>query len=239
MAVIHHTTLRPTKLELLADWLPSRPWYQGATGTAALAKAGGFRLDDPEGEVGIEFMVVTDGSGHVPVSYQVPLTYRGSPLAGAEAGLVGTLEHGVLGKRWVYDGTHDPVLVEQLLTLLAGRTVAQAQSATATPDPTVEVRSEGAGVPVGLTGPGEVADTTEATVVAVGPAGQDPALTLTVTRVLRPGAAAGQGLRGQVLAGWPAPDGAGERGAFAFLSDAGPRPQGAPDPQVGGPGTPR
>jgi hypothetical protein len=28
-----------------------------------LARAGGFRLDDPQGEVGIEFMVVTDGSG--------------------------------------------------------------------------------------------------------------------------------------------------------------------------------
>ena len=30
MAVIHRTTLKPTKLELLTSWLPSRPWYRGA-----------------------------------------------------------------------------------------------------------------------------------------------------------------------------------------------------------------
>lgn len=133
MAVIHHTTLSPTKLELLAEWLPSRPWYQGATGTTGLAKAGGFRLDDPEGEVGIEFMVVTDAAGDEPVAYLVPLTYRGAPLKGAEDGLIGTCEHGVLGRRWIYDGAHDFVLVEQLLALLAGRTTAQAQSESDTP----------------------------------------------------------------------------------------------------------
>ncbi|MCX5193383.1 1,4-alpha-glucan branching protein [Streptomyces sp. NBC_00249] len=218
MAVIHHTTLSPTKLELLADWLPSRPWYRGESKTVPLARAGGFRLDDPAGEVGIEFMVVTDGSGPAPVSYLVPVTYRGAPLEGAEAGLIGTLEHGVLGTRWVYDGAHDPVLVAQLLALLAGRAVPQAQSETDTPDPTVEVRPEGPGVPAGLTAPGQVTDTAEGTAVAVGPAGQEPALTLTVVRALRPASAAGEDLRGQVLAGWSGADGAGERGVFAFLS---------------------
>ncbi|AZM92095.1 MULTISPECIES: maltokinase N-terminal cap-like domain-containing protein [Streptomyces] len=218
MAIIHHTTLSPTKLELLAEWLPLRPWYQGVGTSARLAKAGGFRLDDPEGEVGVEFMVVTDGSGPEPVSYLAPLTYRGAPLEGAEAGLVGTLEHGVLGKRWVYDGAHDPVLVEQLLALLAGGAVAQAQGETATPDPTVEVRSEGRGVPAGLTGPGRVSDTAAGTEVTAGPVGQDaPVLTLTLSRVLRPGPASGEGLLGQVLAGWSAPDGAAHRGAFAHL----------------------
>lgn len=222
MAIIYRTTLSPTKLELLADWLPLRPWYQGAEKTAPLAKAGGFRLDDPEGEVGMEFMVATDGSGPEPVSYLVPLTYRGAPLEGAEAGLVGTLEHGVLGTRWVYDGAHDHVLVEQLLALLAGGAVAQAQSETDTPDPTVEVRSEGRGAPAGLTGPGRVADDATGTKVTVGPAGQDaPVLTLTLNRVLRPGAAAVDGLLGQVLADWSAPDGAAQRGVFAYLSDAG------------------
>jgi len=37
----------------------------------------------------------------------VPLTYRGAPLDGAEDALVGTTEHGVLGRRWVYDGTRE------------------------------------------------------------------------------------------------------------------------------------
>ncbi|MFG2988852.1 1,4-alpha-glucan branching protein [Streptomyces sp. NPDC048257] len=218
MAVIHHTTMSPGKLELLADWLPSRPWYGGGSGGPQLAKAGGFRLDDPEGEVGIEVMVVTDTRGGAPVTYLVPLTYRGAPLKGAEAGLIGTSEHGVLGRRWIYDGTHDPVLVERLL---AGRTTAQDQNTSDAPDPTVEVRTAAAGVPAGLTGPGAVTETAEATLVTVGPAGRErPLSALTVCRVLRPGTApAGDAVRGRLLAGWSAPDGARQHGVFAHLAD--------------------
>ncbi|MDQ0835533.1 hypothetical protein QF032_007377 [Streptomyces achromogenes] len=134
MAVIHHTVLKPTKLELLTSWLPTRPWYVGGAGGPEPAKAGGFRLDDRQGEVGIEFMVVTDTVGPHPAAYLVPLTYRGAPLEGAEHALVGTMEHGVLGRRWVYDGCQDPVLVAQLLALIEGRVQAQAQSTSDTPD---------------------------------------------------------------------------------------------------------
>ncbi|MET9607694.1 1,4-alpha-glucan branching protein [Streptomyces sp. NPDC006512] len=220
MAVIHRTTLTPTKLELLAGWLPSRPWYGGGRDTASLARAGGFRLDDPEGEVGIEFLVVTDGAGDAAAAHLVPLTYRGAPLPGADAGLIGTCEHGVLGTRWVYDGAHDPVLVGQLLALLAGGAVAQAQSESDTPDPTVEVRPAAQGAGAGLTGPGPVVDTADATVVAVGPEdGEGPALNLTVSRRLRPGPAAGDDVRGQVLARWSAPDGSVRSGSFAVLRE--------------------
>jgi hypothetical protein len=104
MAIIHRTTLIPGKLELLAAWLPAQPWYLDRGREPELAKAGGFRLDDPQGEVGIEFMVVTDGSGDRAITYLVPLTYRGSPLAGDGGGLVGTTEHGVLGRRRVFAG---------------------------------------------------------------------------------------------------------------------------------------
>ena len=72
MAVIHRTTMTPTKLELLTEWLPKQNWYLSAGGTPSLAKAGGFRLDDPDGEVGIEFMVVVDTTPPEPVAYQVP-----------------------------------------------------------------------------------------------------------------------------------------------------------------------
>ncbi|MFG2616207.1 1,4-alpha-glucan branching protein [Streptomyces sp. NPDC048507] len=214
MAVIHRTTLTPTKLELLAEWLPLRPWYRNSGGAPLLARAGGFRLDDPEGEVGIEFMVVTDAAGDGPAAYLVPLTYRGAPLEGAGDALVGTMEHGVLGKRWVYDGAHDPVLLERLLALLAGGASAQAQSESDTPDPTVEVRTEGARPAAEPAGLAEVADTDGATVVTVGPAA------LTLSRVLRPGPAA-EGVLGQVLAGWTAPDGSARRGVFVRLDDAG------------------
>jgi hypothetical protein len=132
MAMIHHTTMTPTKLELLSQWLPRQPWYQG-DGTTDLRRAGGFRLDDPEGQVGIEFMVVTDG----PIAYHVPMTYRGAPLEGAEHALIGTSEHGVLGTRWLYDGIHDPVLRAQLTALLRGQAQPQMQSVSDTPDPTV------------------------------------------------------------------------------------------------------
>lgn len=137
MSIIHRTTLSPTKMELLSSWLPSRPWYQGTAATAEPVKAGGFRLDDPKGEVGIEFMVATDVSGELPVTYHVPLTYRGAPLYGADDVLIGTTEHGVLGERWVYDGVHDPVLVYQLVALIQGKAKAWAQSESDTPDPTV------------------------------------------------------------------------------------------------------
>lgn len=110
MALIHEATLRPTKLELLAEWLPRQRWYQGVPG-AEVTRVASFRFDDPEGEVGIETMLVRDGDGPV---YQVPLTYRGAPLEGAEAFLVGTTEHSVLGNRWVYDATGDPVYAPEL-----------------------------------------------------------------------------------------------------------------------------
>lgn len=138
MAIIHSTaTLSPTKLELLASWLPVQPWYLDQGREPELARAGGFRLDDPRGEVGIEFMVVTDGSGARSASYLVPMTYRASALASADCALIGTAEHGVLGRRWIYDGVHDPVLVAQLVALIQGDAEPQAQSVSDTPDPTV------------------------------------------------------------------------------------------------------
>ena len=71
MSVIHRTTLKPTKLELLTAWLPTQPWYRGG---ATPAKAGGFRLDDPEGEVGIELMIVTDTADAVDRTVHVGIT---------------------------------------------------------------------------------------------------------------------------------------------------------------------
>jgi len=136
MAVIHHTaTMRPSKLELLARWLPEQPWFPGPVD--GLTKAGGFRLDDPAGAVGIEFMVVLAADGQ---AFLVPMTYRGAPLDGAAAALIGTAEHGALGSRWIYDGERDPVLRVQLAALLRGEVLAQAQSESDTLDPTVHVR---------------------------------------------------------------------------------------------------
>ena len=139
MAEVHRTTMTPTKLELLTTWLPSQPWYDGKAGPPQLSRAGGFRLDDPDGQVGIEFLVVTDSSGPQAAHYLVPLTYRGAPLAGAESALVGTSEHGVLGTRWIYNAPSDPVFVAELLSLLQNVAKPQMQSESFTPDPSVVV----------------------------------------------------------------------------------------------------
>lgn len=141
MAVIHDTTMNPSKLELLIRWLPEQAWYSGRG--EGLTKAGGFRLDDPNGEVGIELMVVMAGNGE---TYLVPMTYRGAPLERANDALIGRSEHGVLGTRWIYDGEHDPVLQAQLAALIRGEVVAQAQSQSDTADPTVLTRTANAAV---------------------------------------------------------------------------------------------
>ncbi|MFI5552218.1 1,4-alpha-glucan branching protein [Streptomyces sp. NPDC051738] len=224
MAVIHRTTLKPTKLELLTSWLPTRPWYEGGPGEPELTKAGGFRLDDPEGEVGIEFMVVTDASGAGPAAYLVPLTYRGAPLDGAEHALVGTMEHGVLGQRWAYDGCHDPVLVAQLLALIEGRVQAQAQSLTDTPDQEVGRSYTGDGLPSAAFVP-TATDDHDGTEIPL----PDGTL-LRLHRVLRPTASdtpdapplPPQGAIGHVAGAWGGPDGSRVHAVFAVLG-AGPR----------------
>jgi hypothetical protein len=217
MAIIHRTTLTPPKLELLASWLPGRPWYAGEAAAPRLTKAGGFRLDDPEGEVGLEFMAATDDSGEEPVTYHVPLTYRGSPLAGGDGALIGTAEHGVLGKRWIYDGTRDPVLVTQVFAFLLGEAEPQAQSISDTVDPSVtrSITGNVGALPVEIT---DVADGRSSTDAIVRPAGAAGPLMLRVNRVLRPNAPGLMtGSLGHVTAEWAAPGASRKRGRFIVL----------------------
>ncbi|HEX5406483.1 MAG TPA: hypothetical protein VFX16_29775 [Pseudonocardiaceae bacterium] len=202
--IYNNTTVVPGKLELLAAWLPGQPWYTG-TDSPRLTKAGGFRLDDPAGEVGIEFMVVTDESTGRPVTYHVPLSYRAAPLDLAAAGLIGTMEHGVLGRRWAYDGLADPVLVNALLALVQGEADPQAQSVSDTPDRSVHAHC-GA---VRLT----VAGPTRGTDVPV--AGGDYRAVLRVVRVLTPGDT--PPTIGHVMAGWQRLDNSEVRGCFAVV----------------------
>ncbi|MFY1691561.1 CG0192-related protein [Plantactinospora sp. WMMB782] len=114
MALLHRARLHPAKLELLAAWLPGRRWYRGPS-SADVLRVAGFRFDDPDGAVGIETMLVGAGAGPV---HQVPLTYRDAPLPGADDWLVGTAEHTVLGRRWVYDGCGDPAYASALVSAI-------------------------------------------------------------------------------------------------------------------------
>jgi len=110
MALLHHATVHPTKLELLAAWLPDRPWSHLPAG-APIERVAACRFDDPAGEVGIETILLRAGDGPI---HHTPLTYRGAPLEGGEAWLVGNMEHSVLGRRWVYDACGDPVYAAAL-----------------------------------------------------------------------------------------------------------------------------
>jgi hypothetical protein len=103
MALLHQSEIRPSKIELLSAWAPRQPWFAGHS--EPLEPLAAYRFDDPEGEVGIETVLVQTADGAV---VQVPLTYRGAPLAGGERWLITTMQHSFLGDRWVYDGMGDP-----------------------------------------------------------------------------------------------------------------------------------
>ncbi|MFD8542883.1 1,4-alpha-glucan branching protein [Streptomyces sp. NPDC059649] len=226
MAVVHHTTLTPSKLELLTSWLPTQPWYLGVGSAPDLTKAGGFRLDDPDGEVGLEFMAVTDASGDQPVTYHVPLSYRGAPLEGSEHALVGNTEHGVLGRRWIYDGTHDPVLMAQLFALLTGKAAPQDQNASDALDPSVTASCTASS----LTGASVSGASVVITPVEVvnGPHGTHVLLamdatrhlTLHIHRALQPQRgtastpASATEVVGHIVTVWQLPDGTTARGPF-------------------------
>ena len=129
MAILYNVELSPGKIELVEEWLPKQPWAAVEPGTK-LSRVSSFRLDDPAGEVGVEFHLVkvadddgaAEGAGTI---YQVPVTYRGAPLAGAEDDLITEMDHPVLGHRWVYDGAADPVCVLETLRAIVtgGRSV--------------------------------------------------------------------------------------------------------------------
>lgn len=111
-AQIEDATLSPSKLDLLRGWLAEQAWFEGDP--TDVERVGSFRFVDPDGEVGIETLLLRSGGA----TYQVPLTYRAEALAEGQFGLVGTLEHSVLGTRWVYDAVADPVYVVELLRVI-------------------------------------------------------------------------------------------------------------------------
>ena len=138
------TTLKPSKYELLAAWLPTQTWFTGDV--AALAPVGAYRFDDPEGEVGLEGHLFTAGTGDV---FHLPVSYRGVPLEGGD--LVGTIEHGVLGTRWVYTGASDPVFRAVLAAAIAqggaGETLKLVDASGNETEGETSVRVAGTGAP--------------------------------------------------------------------------------------------
>ncbi len=112
--------------ELLPSWMVKQRWYAGKGRVPVLQRIGGLRFQDPAGEVDVDVHLMLDESGQSPTIYQVPLTYRGARLAGADHALVATVAQSSRsgdirhGTRYVYDAPHDPVFATALLQLMLG-----------------------------------------------------------------------------------------------------------------------
>lgn len=113
MAIIYNATITPSKPEVVDAWLDRQPW----AGARPSEMLGSYRFDDPDGQVGVEAMLLRRGDDVL----QAALTYRPAPLAGADDHLIATVEHSVLGRRWVYDAAGDPVAVGCYQRALAGQ----------------------------------------------------------------------------------------------------------------------
>lgn len=144
MALLHEATISPRKDELVNPWLVTRPWWDGIEHRDPV---GDFRLDDPAGAVGMQCFLFGSADGS---TLFVPLTYRDAPLPAAQTHLIGTMQHSVLGKRWVYDGCADPVLVASLVDTIrnGGREATlrlrRSDGSIIVREPTATVRGEGA-----------------------------------------------------------------------------------------------
>jgi hypothetical protein len=143
MAIIHRSTLVPSKLEVASSWAGDQPWWPGGILSDG-EKLGAYRFDDPAGRVGVEGIVVRVGGAIV----QVLLTYRDAPLADAEHARLGTMEHSVLGTRYVYDGCADPVAVTALATAPQAREMVEDPSGPVERNPSVVLARSGGAVPV-------------------------------------------------------------------------------------------
>ena len=136
--VYTQATLSPSKLELLAPWLVQQSWFEGDA--ADLERVAFFRFVDPDGEVGLDSMLIASGGA----IYHVPVTWRGSELEGGE--LIGTLEHSELGTRYGYDATTDPVYVSELVRVITEGDTGSAITNVETGEPlpaTAEVAGSG------------------------------------------------------------------------------------------------
>lgn len=114
VAEIFDAVLKPTKQELGTQWL------------GYFDPLGSYRFVDPNGEVGIESLIGRDPDDRL---VQLPLTYRAEEF-NPEITL-STMEHSVLGKRWVSNALGDPVAVKEYL-----RTILEADTGASFSDGT-------------------------------------------------------------------------------------------------------
>jgi predicted trehalose synthase len=134
-------------------------WYSGKGRVPVLTHIGALGLEDPTGKAEIHLHLLVDDSGRTPVTYQVPLTCRSSPLAGGDHALVATARLGSDrqsgrsepagrdGTRYYYDAPHDPAFAAALLALMLDEQTARSLGQTSG-------QEQGAAGPANLVGAG-------------------------------------------------------------------------------------
>lgn len=118
--------LSPALSGMLGSWLPGQRWFPVKTPEFSFEPVGGLSLApgraDAELEVWLLAVTYPTADGNRTDVVQVPLSLRRAPLAGAEAALLGETEGESplpdTGKRWIYDGVHDPAFVAAWLELM-------------------------------------------------------------------------------------------------------------------------
>ena len=59
MSIVYtNATLVPGKIEMVTGWMQHQRWYAGKGHVPTLHRVGGYRFDDPEGEVGLETLLL-------------------------------------------------------------------------------------------------------------------------------------------------------------------------------------
>ncbi|MBT2513353.1 1,4-alpha-glucan branching enzyme [Arthrobacter sp. ISL-30] len=118
--------------ELLRRWLPNQRWFPVKNDDFTLESRGAFQLSDETGEARLVVRLLeigyvkADGTSHSDL-LQVPLSFRGAPLPGAENALVAEAEvpdsltgvpAGNSDALWIYDAVHDSAFVAAWLNLM-------------------------------------------------------------------------------------------------------------------------
>ncbi len=105
--------------DFLGDWMARQRWYANKGAKPTLEQIGSWSFaaaSSPNELDGVDLVthLVIDHAVGKPVLYQVPLSYRVTPLQGADHAIVGTLDDG----RTVYDGPHDPAWALSMLAMI-------------------------------------------------------------------------------------------------------------------------
>ena len=77
MAILHHgATLTPAKVDLVEGWIGAQRWYAAKGRVPRLTRLFSWRLEDPEGQVGIETLILSDDASTPPVTYPSSSRWR-------------------------------------------------------------------------------------------------------------------------------------------------------------------